>query len=201
MTAFRRGPVKSGHAPRQTRIARRARGRRWTGSLPEAGARPALNRPRWRPTAIWPAPSPCNWPSPSSRTRDSWRRPCAARCWPHRVCTLGGGHRHRRSRLPQHPAASRRPSSRSCARCWRPAGFGQQPPNGQRMMVEFVSANPTGPLHVGHGRQAALGDAICNLFATQGWESTASSITTTPACRSPRWPTAPSCAPRGSSRR
>lgn len=38
----------------------------------------------------------------------------------------------------------------------------------QAMIVEFVSANPTGPLHVGHGRQAALGDAICNLFATQG---------------------------------
>ena len=39
----------------------------------------------------------------------------------------------------------------------------------QSLLVEFVSANPTGPLHVGHGRQAALGDAICNLFATQGW--------------------------------
>ena len=38
----------------------------------------------------------------------------------------------------------------------------------QAMVVEFVSANPTGPLHVGHGRQAALGDAICNLFTTQG---------------------------------
>jgi arginyl-tRNA synthetase len=37
-----------------------------------------------------------------------------------------------------------------------------------KLLVEFVSANPTGPLHVGHGRQAALGDAICNLFATQG---------------------------------
>jgi arginyl-tRNA synthetase len=49
------------------------------------------------------------------------------------------------------------------------ACFGQQPSNGQRLMVEFVSANPTGPLHVGHGRQAALGDAICNLFSTQGW--------------------------------
>ncbi len=47
--------------------------------------------------------------------------------------------------------------------------FGRQPTNGKRMMVEFVSANPTGPLHVGHGRQAALGDAICNLAATQGW--------------------------------
>ena len=48
--------------------------------------------------------------------------------------------------------------------------FGAQPSNGRRMMVEFVSANPTGPLHVGHGRQAALGDAICSLFETQGWE-------------------------------
>jgi len=37
-----------------------------------------------------------------------------------------------------------------------------------RVLVEFVSANPTGPLHVGHGRQAALGDAICNLLASQG---------------------------------
>jgi arginyl-tRNA synthetase len=48
--------------------------------------------------------------------------------------------------------------------------YGYRPANGQRMMVEFVSANPTGPLHVGHGRQAALGDAICNLFQTQGWD-------------------------------
>lgn len=38
----------------------------------------------------------------------------------------------------------------------------------QAIVVEFVSANPTGPLHVGHTRQAALGDAICNLLTTQG---------------------------------
>lgn len=50
------------------------------------------------------------------------------------------------------------------------ARYGHRTPRGQRMMVEFVSANPTGPLHVGHGRQGALGDAICNLYATQGWE-------------------------------
>ena len=48
--------------------------------------------------------------------------------------------------------------------------FGVQPATGKKLMVEFVSANPTGPLHVGHGRQAALGDAICNLFQTQGWQ-------------------------------
>ena len=47
--------------------------------------------------------------------------------------------------------------------------FGRKPEaSGEKVLVEFVSANPTGPLHVGHGRQAALGDAICNLLATQG---------------------------------
>ena len=50
--------------------------------------------------------------------------------------------------------------------------FGQQPANERKVLVEFVSANPTGPLHVGHGRQAALGDALCNLFASQGVQVT-----------------------------
>jgi arginyl-tRNA synthetase len=40
---------------------------------------------------------------------------------------------------------------------------------GKPVLVEFVSANPTGPLHVGHGRQAALGDALCALFETRGF--------------------------------
>lgn len=48
--------------------------------------------------------------------------------------------------------------------------YGRQPATSQRVMVEFVSANPTGPLHVGHGRNAALGDCISNLLATQGHE-------------------------------
>jgi arginyl-tRNA synthetase len=43
---------------------------------------------------------------------------------------------------------------------------------GAPVMVEFVSANPTGPLHVGHGRQAALGDAISTLLAWTGWSVT-----------------------------
>jgi arginyl-tRNA synthetase len=50
------------------------------------------------------------------------------------------------------------------------AQFGYQPARGEQVLVEFVSANPTGPLHVGHGRQAAIGDAISNLYATQGWK-------------------------------
>jgi arginyl-tRNA synthetase len=41
---------------------------------------------------------------------------------------------------------------------------------GRRVVVEFVSANPTGPLHVGHARQAALGDALANLLAARGWQ-------------------------------
>ena len=48
--------------------------------------------------------------------------------------------------------------------------YGRQPDHGRKLMVEFVSANPTGPLHVGHGRQAALGDSICRLFESQGWQ-------------------------------
>jgi arginyl-tRNA synthetase len=39
---------------------------------------------------------------------------------------------------------------------------------GESVMVEFVSANPTGPLHVGHGRQAALGDSLATLLEWQG---------------------------------
>ncbi|OGQ95696.1 MAG: arginine--tRNA ligase [Deltaproteobacteria bacterium RIFOXYD12_FULL_57_12] len=44
--------------------------------------------------------------------------------------------------------------------------------NGRRVLVEFVSANPTGPLSVGHGRQAILGDAIARLLAATGHEVT-----------------------------
>ena len=43
---------------------------------------------------------------------------------------------------------------------------------GRHAIIEFVSANPTGPLHVGHGRQAALGDALSSLFESQGIEVT-----------------------------
>ena len=44
--------------------------------------------------------------------------------------------------------------------------------SGKKVIIEFVSANPTGPLHVGHGRQAALGDALSSLFESQGYEVT-----------------------------
>lgn len=43
---------------------------------------------------------------------------------------------------------------------------------GKKVQVEFVSANPTGPLHVGHGRGAAVGDSLCRLLTTTGWQVT-----------------------------
>jgi arginyl-tRNA synthetase len=43
---------------------------------------------------------------------------------------------------------------------------------GRKVLVEFVSANPTGPLHVGHGRQGALGDALSSLLEAQGYDVT-----------------------------
>jgi arginyl-tRNA synthetase len=50
-------------------------------------------------------------------------------------------------------------------------GFGREDTRkGAHVMVEFVSANPTGPLHLGHGRQAALGDALASLLEWTGWQ-------------------------------
>lgn len=48
--------------------------------------------------------------------------------------------------------------------------YGNSPKNYKKVIVEFVSANPTGPLHVGHARQAALGDCICRLLEAAGYD-------------------------------
>lgn len=50
------------------------------------------------------------------------------------------------------------------------SAYGNAPGNGESVIVEFVSANPTGPLHVGHARQAALGDCICRLYSASGYK-------------------------------
>ena len=44
--------------------------------------------------------------------------------------------------------------------------------SGKKVQIEFVSANPTGPLHVGHGRGAAVGDTLCRLLSATGWDVT-----------------------------
>ena len=41
---------------------------------------------------------------------------------------------------------------------------------GQKIQVEFISANPVGPMHIGHGRWAALGDSLCNVLAHAGYD-------------------------------
>ncbi|MAY40767.1 MULTISPECIES: arginine--tRNA ligase [unclassified Neptuniibacter] len=43
---------------------------------------------------------------------------------------------------------------------------------GKKVQVEFVSANPTGPLHIGHGRGAAVGDCLCRIMDANGWDVT-----------------------------
>lgn len=50
--------------------------------------------------------------------------------------------------------------------------YGRTARNGRPVMVEFVSANPTGPLHIGHGRGAAVGDCLCRLLDAAGWDVT-----------------------------
>jgi arginyl-tRNA synthetase len=52
----------------------------------------------------------------------------------------------------------------------RGAAYGRAEPGGRRAQVEFLSANPTGPLHIGHARNAALGDALARLLEFAGWD-------------------------------
>jgi arginyl-tRNA synthetase len=47
--------------------------------------------------------------------------------------------------------------------------YGRSEPTGRSVQVEFVSANPTGPLHIGHARNAAIGDAIASVLEATGW--------------------------------
>ena len=51
----------------------------------------------------------------------------------------------------------------------RGEAYGRAEPHGRRAQVEFVSANPTGPLHIGHARNAALGDALARVLEAAGW--------------------------------
>jgi arginyl-tRNA synthetase len=49
------------------------------------------------------------------------------------------------------------------------AAYGRAEPTGRRVQVEFVSSNPTGPLHLGHARNATIGDALASLLEHAGW--------------------------------
>jgi arginyl-tRNA synthetase len=47
-------------------------------------------------------------------------------------------------------------------------GYGRREPSGDPVLLEFVSVNPTGPMHVGHGRQAAYGDSLTRIMGAAG---------------------------------
>jgi arginyl-tRNA synthetase len=55
---------------------------------------------------------------------------------------------------------------------WKPAAWELRPGAGRKVQVEFLSANPTGPVTVGHGRNAVLGDAIARLYEAAGFDVT-----------------------------
>lgn len=50
------------------------------------------------------------------------------------------------------------------------ADFGKSTPKNERILVEYVSANPTGSLHIGHARNAAVGDTLCNVLSAAGYD-------------------------------
>ena len=64
----------------------------------------------------------------------------------------------------------------------------------EKVNIEYVSANPTGPMHVGHGRGAVFGDALANLLAFVGYEGRANIMSTTLGRRWKRSPARRSCA-------
>ena len=105
----------------------------------------------------------------------------------------GGGRRARASSTsPSRRASGARCSRRSCARA--PAYGRAAPRPGAPVNVEFVSANPTGPMHVGHCRGAVVGDALASLLSTAGYDVTREYYINDAALRSTSSAGPPSCA-------
>ena len=140
---------------------------------PRAAAAPPS---RWsgpsRPgMATTPATWRCSWPSRSSAIRARSRRRWSARC---RASPVAGEGRDRRRRLHQSVPDARgqarrdRAGARAQGSITATVAIGQ----GKKVQVEFVSANPTGPLHVGHGRGAAYGASLANVLEAAGFDVT-----------------------------
>ena len=132
----------------------------------------AWSDPRTGSTATGPPTSPCSWPSRPAPTRANSPPILSARLQGDR---RRHGRGHRRSRLPEHHRGRRR---RRCARQGHRRGRRRHTAPttalaGHVVNMEFVSANPTGPLHIGHTRWAALGDSIARVLRASGAEVTA----------------------------
>ena len=97
------------------------------------------------------------------------------------------GRRHRGPGVPQHHGRGRRPGRGRAQTCVTAgAAYGRNDAlAGERINVEFISANPTGPLHLGHTRWAAVGDALARVLDAAGAERGRGSSTSTTAGR--RW--------------
>ena len=82
------------------------------------------------------------------------------------------GGRHRRAGVPQHHGRGRRPGPGRGRRARGRGGVRRatRRSRGERINVEFISANPTGPLHLGHTRWAAVGDALARVLDAAGGE-------------------------------
>jgi arginyl-tRNA synthetase len=65
-----------------------------------------------------------------------------------------------------------RAAATSGAAFWKPRAWELRPGAGKKIQVEFLSANPTGPLTVGHGRNSVLGDAVARLYEAAGFDVT-----------------------------
>ncbi len=146
------------------------------------GRRSASSAPAMRSTATTPATSRCGWPGAgpqaAARNRRSDRRGTARQ-------SAAGPRRSGRRRLHQLVPGAAPRRARCCAQVLATGGrYGaEHAPARRAMLLEFVSANPTGPLHVGHGRQAAYGATWRTCCARSATRSRASTTSTMPAGR------------------
>ena len=163
-TAFTADAMRETRPERAARCRRRSAGRR---RRPRRGdRRRAIRRmATWRPTPRWSRPRPR-----ASRRRNS-PPPSSSAC----AQTPGDRRsRRRRPRLRQSPPATRRRCARVLPAILRAGeAYGDSDiGSGTRVNVEYVSANPTGPMHIGHCRGAVVGDALANLLAKAGYAVT-----------------------------
>ena len=123
------------------------------------------------------------WPRPPKMNPRDIAERLARSCAGRSRCRRGRGGRARASSISR--------SSRLLARRWcrdpraRARDYGRlDARRRQKVNVEYVSANPTGPMHVGHCRGAVFGDALANLLAFAGYDVTPNTTSTMPARRS-----------------
>ena len=119
--------------------------------------------------AIWPPTPPWCWPSRPARTRARSPRRIAAALKADPDVGIGRRGRARLRQSEARPTATGTPQLAAILDAG--TDFGRSTIGaGRKVNVEYVSANPTGPMHVGHCRGAVVGDALANLLAFAGYD-------------------------------